>query len=185
METSAATVEQEGAGAGVTAVMAAEAPVDVSVVPEGSVGRTGLAIFMGMKTLEVQCSLRYSPPFSSQSFLLIHPSVAPPTPPGGCSKAQSLAPYQESRAGRDAIVTWERVSQSSSVITRRLLLDYLNQSEKYLGINLLYVLNFNSFVIYLLFILLFVFLSHSLYMDMIQNSVVCIMISGFLQGLVP
>ena len=26
---------------------------------------TGLAIFMGMKTLEAQCSLRYSPPFSS------------------------------------------------------------------------------------------------------------------------
>lgn len=85
-------------------VMVAEAPVDVSVLTEGSVGRagTGLAIFKGTKTLEAQCSLRYSPPFSSYSCLLIHPSAAPL---GGCSKAQSLAPYQASRAGRDAIVT--------------------------------------------------------------------------------
>lgn len=48
-------------------VAPAEAPVDVSVVTGGSVGRagTGLVIFMGIKKLEAQCSLRYSPPFSS------------------------------------------------------------------------------------------------------------------------
>lgn len=66
-ETSAATVKQEGIGANVTVVTAVEAPVDVSVVTGGSLGRagTGLAILIGIKTLEAECSLRYSPPFSS------------------------------------------------------------------------------------------------------------------------
>lgn len=59
----------------VTAAADAEAPARVSARAEGSVGRpgAGLAIFMGMKTLEARCSLRYSPPFSSYSCLLIHP----------------------------------------------------------------------------------------------------------------
>lgn len=116
--TSAATVIQEGVRADVTVVTAAEAPVDVSVGTEGSVGRagTGLVIFMGMKRLEAPCSLRYSPPFSSQSCLLIQPSAAAPLPVGRCSKAQSRAPYQVSRAGREASVTWERVSQEFKCI---------------------------------------------------------------------
>lgn len=41
-------------------VTAVEATLDVSEGTEGSVGRAGagLVIFMGMKTLEAQCSLR-------------------------------------------------------------------------------------------------------------------------------
>lgn len=90
-----------------TAAANAEAPADVSAGAEGSVGRpgAGLVIFMGTKTLEARCSLRYSPPFSSYSCLLIHPCAAAPSLGGRCSKAQSRAPDQASRAGREARVT--------------------------------------------------------------------------------
>lgn len=66
MVTSAtALVEEEGVGSVVTMVMAAGPSVDACIVTGGSAGRAGLAIFMGTKALEAQCSLRYSPPFSS------------------------------------------------------------------------------------------------------------------------
>lgn len=67
MGTSAVTAEEEVVRADATVVTAAVVPVVVGMVTEGSAGRTGtgLTIFMGMKTLEAQCSLRYSPPFSS------------------------------------------------------------------------------------------------------------------------
>lgn len=80
---------------------------DGSVGAEGSVGRAGaaLVILMGMKVLEVRCSLRYSPPFSSYSCLLIHPCAAAPSLGGRFSKAQSRAPNQASRAGCEARVT--------------------------------------------------------------------------------
>ena len=67
MRTSAVTAEEEEVRADVTVVTAVVVPVIVGMVTEGSAGRagTGLAIFMGMKTLEEPCSLRYSPPFSS------------------------------------------------------------------------------------------------------------------------
>lgn len=57
--------EKQGVGSDVTMVMAAGASVDACIVTGGSAGRAGLAIFMGTKALEAQCSLRYSPPFSS------------------------------------------------------------------------------------------------------------------------
>lgn len=57
--------EEEGVGSDVTMVMAAGASVDACIVTDGSAGRAGLAIFMGTNALEAQCSLRYSPPFSS------------------------------------------------------------------------------------------------------------------------
>lgn len=99
-----ATVEAEIVG---DVTMATDAAADVIVGAEDSVGRAGaaLVIFMGMKTLEAQCSLRYSPPFSSYSCLLIHPCAAAPSLVGRCSKAQSRAPNQASRAGREARVT--------------------------------------------------------------------------------
>lgn len=85
----------------------AETAADASVGAEGSVGRAGagLVIFMGMKMLEARCSLRYSPPFSSYSCLLIHPCAAVPSLVGRCSKAQSRAPNQASRADCKARVT--------------------------------------------------------------------------------
>lgn len=100
-------VEVEIVGADVTMVTDAEATADVIVGAEDSVGRAGagLVIFMGTKTLEAQCSLRYSPPLSSYSCLLIHPSAAAPSLVGRCSKAQSRAPNQASRAGCEARVT--------------------------------------------------------------------------------
>lgn len=95
-------------GADVTMVTNAEAPAGVIVGAEGSVGRAGAAllIFIGTKTLEARCSLRYSPPFSSYSCLLIHPcAAAAPSLVGRCSNAQSRAPNQASRPGREARVT--------------------------------------------------------------------------------
>lgn len=101
------TVKVEIGGADVTMVTNAEVPAGVIVGAEGSVGRAGAALlsFIGTKTLEARCSLRYSPPFSSYSCLLIHPCAAAPSLVGGCSNAQSRAPNQASRAGREARVT--------------------------------------------------------------------------------
>lgn len=71
METSAAAAtaacELETVGAAINVTTPADAAVVVAVVTEGSVGREGggLESFMGMKMFEAECSLRYSPPFSS------------------------------------------------------------------------------------------------------------------------
>lgn len=70
VETSAAATaagELDTVAAVVSVTTPAEAMVVVAAVTEGSVGRegAGLESFMGMKMFEAECSLRYSPPFSS------------------------------------------------------------------------------------------------------------------------
>lgn len=70
VETSAAATvagELETVGAAVNVTTPADAMVVVAVVAEGSAGRegAGLESFMGMKMFAAECSLRYSPPFSS------------------------------------------------------------------------------------------------------------------------
>lgn len=101
------TAELEVVGAAVTTAADEEATADISEEAEGSVGRAGagLVIFMGTKMLEASCSLRYSPPFSSYSCLLIQPCVDAPSLGGGCCRAQSRAPNHASRAGCEARVT--------------------------------------------------------------------------------
>lgn len=127
METSAAG-ELDIVGAVVSVTTPADAIVVAAVVTEGSAGRegAGLESFMGMKMFEAKCSLRYSPPFSSYSCLLIHPSAAAPLPVGRCSTAQSRAPYQASRAGRDASATWKGNSHKFKCFSSQLTLFLLD-----------------------------------------------------------